>query len=439
MKQSSTKDVASPETISEQTLSNIQSKLFNQWADFNAQLLVNDATQGVLNDLGDWDSPVGITPKKETIPLEIGIPDTGSLPKNDLLQSTIKTFNKPGEAALVYGFGRGYKGLRAQLAARYSRNRGLQVSEDWFQLCNGSSGAIDLICRTLIQPGDVIISESPTYMGTLQNFKATQADVRSVPMDERGLLIPDLEALIEQLVSDGKNIKFIYTISTFHNPTGATLALNRRVELLAIAAKYGILILDDDAYGELYFDKPPPTALSVLSGGYGVITVGSFSKILATGLRIGWIHAHLNLLELFGKMRFAMGINQVMVRVVSDYIADGRLDAHAKGVRLIYQKKMETLADALQRHAGEFIDFNRPQGGFYLWVKLTQGLNAHDLWRTAAEEGVAFTRGANFFTARADPEQHIRIAYPWTDLDQLEEAALRFGKACRRVHAGDIA
>lgn len=370
--------------------------------------------------------------------MAIGIPDSRTLPKDAFLDSARRTITKPGEAAFIYGFGMGYTKLRAQLAERYSRDRGSQVNEEWFQLSNGSSGGIDLICRTLINPGDVIITESPTYMGTLRNFRGVLAQIESVPMDENGLLTAELEALIVTLKAAGKTIKFIYTISTFQNPTGATLSEQRRIELLRLAAEHGILILDDDAYGELYYDQRPPEPLSALSDGYGVITVGSLSKTLATGLRLGWIHARPELVQLMGKMRFAMGLNQMVVRLISEYMTDGALDEHTKQVRALYHQKMEILTGALENQAGELLSFDRPIGGFYLWVKLRDGLTADAVWRTATQEGVSTTPGTSFFPARIDHSgEHIRIAFPWTPIEDLEEGAARFAAACKRVAEGD--
>lgn len=419
-------------------LDKIQGELAALWSGRDFRSLASDATRGLIADRGDWDPPEGITPARELIRLAIGIPDTGTLPRTDIEAAAHRVMAKPGEAAFVYGFGMGYTRLRALLAERYSRERGLPVDEHWFQLCNGSSGAIDLICRTLIDPGDVIIAESPTYMGTLRNFKGVQADVRSVPMDEHGMSIDALSTCIDALKREGRTVKLIYTISTFQNPTGATLSRERRVQLLELAAKHDILVLDDDAYGELYFGDRPPPALSTLAGGHGVVTVGTFSKILATGLRIGWIHAEPKLVELFGKMRFAMGLNQLIVRIIADYMEDGRLDRHVEATRALYRQKMEVTADALMRHAGEFIEFSRPAGGFYLWANFP-GLNASDVWRTAYEEGVLVTPGVNFFPARTEAGEHLRIAFPWTPLDQLEEGARRIGLACRRVASGDAA
>lgn len=421
-------------------LEHIQARLRQRWADREFDDLVGAPARRLFRDAGDWDPPVGVEPKRELIRLAIGIPDSDTLPKQDLRESARRCIDEPGEAAWVYGFGMGYTRLRALLAERFSREKGLAVNEDGFQLTNGSAGAIDLIARTLVDPGDVIIVESPTYMGTLRNFKGVMADIRAVPMDADGLLIDELETLVRQLQSEGRRIKFIYTISTFQNPTGATLSPERRIELLRIAAEHDILILDDDAYGELYFGNRPPASLASLAGGYGVVTVGTFSKILATGLRVGWIQGDPAITAVFGKMRFAMGLNQLIVRMVADYMEEGRLDRHIDAARALYHTKMTTLADALDHHAGDFVTFTRPLGGFYLWVNLTGGITARDVWRTAYEEGVGFTPGVNFFPAREDPDgEHVRIAFPWTPIGQLEEGARRFGEACRRVARGETA
>ncbi len=419
-------------------IESIKAELAKRWAAFDASELVSDATGNLITSRGDWDPPAGIEPKRPLIHMAIGIPDGRTLPKDDFLEASRKVIAKPGEAAFIYGFGMGYTKLRAQLAERYSNNRGLPVDEEWFQLTNGSSGAIDLICRTLISPGDVIITESPTYMGTLRNFRAVLAQIESVPMDENGMLMNELETLIKTVKAAGKTIKFIYTISTFQNPSGATLSEERRVELLRLAAKHQILILDDDAYGELYYDAKPPTALSALGDGYGVITVGTLSKTLATGLRVGWIHGRPDIIQLMGKMRFAMGLNQMVVRLVSNFMQDGALDNHTNKVRALYRSKMEVLTAALEAHAGDLLSFNRPLGGFYLWVKLRDGLTADAVWRTATQEGVSTTPGTSFFPARVDHSgEHIRIAFPWTPMEDLEEGARRFSIACKRVSKGD--
>ncbi|MDP4766009.1 MAG: PLP-dependent aminotransferase family protein [Pseudomonadales bacterium] len=410
----------------------LQQQLLNRWSSAALENQANKVTSRLLHETGDWDPPAGIKPSTDPIPMAVGIPDSTTLPRDAFSSHASRILAQHDEAAWVYGFGAGYAKLRAQLAARINHSKGTHIDENWLQLTNGSAGAIDLICRCLINPGDVIITESPAYMGTLRNFRGVQAEIHSVPMDANGLDTQALQALVQSLQAQGKTIKLIYTIATFSNPTGASLTLARRLELLQIAADSGILVLDDDAYGDLYFGDQPPASLAALSAGHGVITVGSFSKVLATGLRIGWIQCTPALQKIFSSMRFAMGLNQLMVRVVSEFMQDGQLDSHINTVRQLYARKMHILADALDHHAGDFMDFSRPRGGFYLWASLHGGVTATNLWRQAAMQGVSITPGVNFYSGRKDPDgEHVRLAFSWTPIERLEEGAARIALACR--------
>ena len=214
-------------------------------------------------------------------------------------------------------------------------------------MTNGSSGGIDLIVRSLIDPGDVIICETPTYMGTLHNFRGVKADVRYVPVDEHGMRTEVLADTLASLRVEGKRVKLIYTIATFQNPSGVTLSLERRLQLLELACEYDAIVLDDEAYRDLWFEAPPPPALSALAGGWGVITVGSFSKTVATGIRVGWVHARPELLALFGRMRFGMGQNQFGLRAFGEFLARGEFEPHLERVRRVYQHKRDLLHQAM--------------------------------------------------------------------------------------------
>jgi 2-aminoadipate transaminase len=314
------------------------------------------------------------------------------------------------------------------------------TSPDTFQLSNGSSGAIDLVVRSLVDPGDVIIAECPTYMGTLHCFRGALARIELVPMDEEGLDTGALAELLERLAREGANVKLVYTISAFHNPTGTTLSLARRQALLELAARHDFLILDDEAYRGLWYETPPPPTLARLAGGHGVITVGSLSKIVATGLRIGWVHAPERFIRMFGRMRFAMGQNQLALRIVAELATSGAIEPHVERMRALYRDKMLRLADALRKQAGEWLTFREPEGGFYIWARLRDDMSARAVWRTAFAEGVAVNPGDGFLSHDAQPGgEHLRIAFSWTDGDQLEEAARRLGIACRRVAEGDPA
>ncbi len=416
----------------------IAEQLAAKWSARTPLDVANSFAAPLYGTAGEWDLPSDVTPKRELLYLAVGIPDADSLPKEALANAADMVLSRPGDLALRYGFGQGPEGIRAWLAEYRSRLEGFPVEPDWFQLTNGSAGAIDLVVRSLIDAGDVIIAESPTYMGTLHNFRGVGADVRCVPMDEDGLNVDALEALLDELAAEGRRVKLIYTISAFQNPSGVTLSEARRLRLLELACQHDAIVLDDEAYRELWFDEPPPQALSAMAEGWGVITVGSFSKTVATGIRVGYIHTRPDLLALFGRMRFAMGQNQFGLRTFGEFLIQGHYDAHLEKMRAIYKRKRDLMHEAmLQAGLDQFMDWQPPHGGFYIWAHLKPGLDRDAVWRTAVSEGIAVNNGAGF-TPLGDSE-HIRIAYPWTSEGDFAEAARRLRLACDRVVAGDAA
>jgi 2-aminoadipate transaminase len=413
-------------------------ELEKRWRDFDASELANTLLRPQLDAEGEWDPPKGVVPKRPLLYLSIGIPDGEALPREALHDALEKVFAHPSDAAFRYGYGD--VRTREYLAEIYSKNRGVEVTKDWFQMTNGASGAIDLVVRSLIDPGDVIVVEAPTYMGTLKNFRGVGADIRSVPMDEHGLDTERLAATIEAIESEGKRVKLVYTISAFHNPCGVCLSASRQRKLLDIAAEHGFLILDDVAYGDLYFGDAAPPAMAALCNGYGVITVGSFSKVLATGLRIGWVHARPELIALFARMRFDMGQSQLSHHMMGHFLGAGELERHADRMRALYREKMTVTAQALEKYAGNYLTFERPSGGYYIWVELRDGISAEAVWRTAMHEGVGLNPGHRFYPADAEATgEHIRFAFCYPPMEELEEAARRIGIACERVASGDVA
>ena len=405
--------------------------LQNCFAQRDVSTFASRAAFSLLHTAGEWDPPAGVQPKRPLLHFSIGIPDSATLPRSAIATAMNAVLDADDDAAFRYGLGAGYFPLRAWLAQHYAQERTYAFDADWFQITNGSSGAIDLVVRSLIDPGDVIIAEAPTYMGTLHNFRGVQAQVHTVPVDAHGLDTEVLRVRLQELRAAGKRVKLIYTISSFQNPTGFTLAHARRTALLELAAEHDCYVLDDEAYRELWFLEPPPPPLVELSQGHGVITVGSFSKILATGLRVGWIHAHPDLMNVFRRMRFAMGQNQIGLRAVANFVTGGNLAPHVTAMRALYHDKMRRTAAAIEKYAGAYLTFSRPSGGFYLWCALREGLSGQAVWRAAYEEGVSLNAGAGFHPERREPGiEHLRIAYAWIPLDDIEEAARRLGAAC---------
>ena len=226
--------------------------LAGRWSGRDPLELANEATRMLESSAADWSPPPGVEPKAPPVRLGVGMPDAATIPSNDL-RCALERALAPADGPLRYHFGPGFEPLRELLAARFVRETGMPIDLDWIRLANGSSGAIDLICRCLIEAGDVILAEQPSYMGTLHNFRAVQADVRAVPMDAEGIVTTELERSLCEVEAEGKRVKLIYTISSFHNPTAVTLAEQRRRDVLALAAEHGALILDDTAYRELWF------------------------------------------------------------------------------------------------------------------------------------------------------------------------------------------
>jgi len=414
--------------------------LITLWQDRGVREIAGHSARIRVDTPFEWAQPENIKPKKKLLYLSVGIPDTGSLPRKELNKAMQYVIRQEDDTSLRYGFGPGYYPIRKFLADTYSRERNLEVTDQWFFLCNGSSGAIDLVVRSIIDPGEVIITESPTYMGSLGNFMGVSAEICPVSMDQFGLDINELKHKIHALKKQGKRIKLVYTISTYQNPTGVTMSKERKERLLQLAAEEGFLILEDNAYGDLYYDTPDFHTLSGLSDGFGVITTGTFSKTIATGLRIGWICARPEFIRLFGRMKFDMGQNQMALRMMGRFLESGYFNRHLTNVRILYKKKMNVIADAIQHHLKDHVSFTRPAGGFYLWVKLADGLSAKDVWRTATQEGVAVNPGYSFFPDKKNTNgEYLRIAFSWAPMDQLEEAAVRLSVACKRVAQSDAA
>ena len=417
----------------------IRNRLAARWAERSPKAIANQFSAPLFGGPGEWDLPHDVTPKRELLYLAVGIPDVDSLPKAALEAGAHKVYGSSGDLAFRYGFGLGPEGVREWLAGHRNQLEDTDVTADWFQMTNGSAGAIDLIVRSLINPGDVIIAENPTYMGTLHNFRGVGAEIRFISMDNEGLKTDELDALLTHLADEGKTTRLIYTISAFHNPTGVTLSTARREALLEVAYKHDVMILDDEAYRELWYDEPPPRALSAMTEGYGVITTGTFSKTVATGIRVGYIHARPEILQLFSRMRFAMGQNQLGLRAFGAFLEAGEYQPHLEHVREVYRARRDLIHAALTREVSDYLEWDLPEGGFYLWASLKQGLKVNDVWRNCVEEGIAINPGTGFGEPGTPPAECIRIAYPWTPTSQFDEAARRIRLACERALRGDLA
>jgi 2-aminoadipate transaminase len=373
--------------------------------------------------------------KRPPISLAGGIPDAATQPREALVGAMRRALDTTDDAPLVYGGGRGFEPLRAGIARFFARDQSPTPAADDFILTNGAAGAIDLACASLLDPGDVVLSEVPTFTGSLRTMRGHQADIVGIRMDDEGIDLDDLDREIRALRRDGRTPKLIYTIPTFQNPTGVDMSMQRRVDLVGLASRHGILILEDTAYAELFFAAERRPSLSAIAGGQGVITAGTFSKVIATGLRVGWVQAPAPLIAQMLTARFDMGNSPLLHRMLYQYMTGGEFDDHVERMRALYRRKVETLAGALHELADPHIEFATPDGGFFLWLRLRDGLRARDVQAAAHEEGVMFPVGEAFYPDR-DPGpdgERIRLAYSWTAEADLREAAQRLALALESV------
>lgn len=364
-----------------------------------------------------------------------GLPDIPSLPGELLLRAARTVIAREQKEALQYGGTFGPYPLREEVARRSSRIEGIPVSVDQVLITSGSAHAIGVVCEALIDPGDTILVESPTFPGTLRTFKTFGARAIGVPMDDDGLRVDVVEDELKRLADGGIRPKFIYTIATHQNPAGCTMTLSRRERLVELARAYRTFILEDDAYGELWFDEPPPPSLFALSGGDHGVKISSFSKIIATGLRMGWTMGPPALVSRMAAVRYDMGTSPFQGRIIAEIIRNGDLDRHVANLREIYKRKLERVEDAIARYCADYCSYVRPRGGFFLWLALRPGLSSREVQRVANEKGVIVGQGPQFFVDPATTTDHLRIAFSYVPYEDIEQGIQLLGEAMAEVAA----
>lgn len=363
-----------------------------------------------------------------------GLPDIPSLPGEILLKASRAVIDREQKEALEYGGTFGPLPLRQAIAERSSKLEGIPVAVDQVIISSGSAHAIGMMCETLLNPGDVVLVESPNFPGSMRTIRSFGAEMVAVPMDEEGLRADLLELEMRKLADQGKRAKFLYCIPTHQNPAGCTLPLARRERVVELVKQYNTFVLEDDAYGELWFDQAPPPSIFALSNGDHGVKVSSFSKILATGLRMGWTMGPASLISRMSGVRFDMGTSPYMGRVIAETIHNGDLDRHIDRLRSIYKKKLDRMEDALGRYCAGYSTYSQPQGGFFLWLHLRPGLNSRDVQQAAAARNVVIGQGPQFF-ADSQVTNHVRLAFSYVAMEDIEEGVHRLGEAMAEVAA----
>ncbi len=372
-------------------------------------------------------SPAGV------IPLTYGFPDPGSFPIEALVAASAQVLRAHGRDALQYGPIAGPEPL-LDLLVRKLHAEGIEASLDNLLVTSGGSQGIDLVTHLLVDPGDRVIVEAPTFIGALQTFRNAEAELHEVPLDDGGLDVEALGALLERLAADGRQAKLIYTIPTFHNPAGVTLTEPRRRALVDLARRYGVLVLEDDAYSELRFEGERLPSLYSLAPEDCVIQVRTFSKILAAGLRLGYLVAPRALLPRLLQLKVDVGTSPFACYLAVAYASDppgtlDRLYAHIDELRAIYRERRDAMLGALEEYAPPGVEWTRPQGGFFTWLTLPEGLDAAALLPPATAAGVTYIPGSSYF-ARGAGARHLRLAFSFLPPADLVEGVRRL---CRVI------
>jgi DNA-binding transcriptional MocR family regulator len=388
-------------------------------------------------------SPSGV------IPLTYGFPDPGSFPIEPLIEAAARMLRTQGRDALQYGPIAGPEPFLDLLVTKLNAE-GIAVGQDNLLVTAGGSQGIDLVTHLLVDPGDTILVEAPTFIGALQTFRNAEAEVRDVPVDADGMDTAALGAVLEDLARQGRRPKFIYTIPTFQNPAGVTLSRERRAHLLELARRYGTVVLEDDAYSELRLEGETLPSLYSLDPEGGVLQIRTFSKILAAGLRLGYVVAPRALLPRLLQLKVDVGTSPFATHLAAAFAGDApgameRLQGHIQVLRGVYRERRDAMLEALAEYAPPGVEWTRPQGGFFTWLTLPEGLDAGTLLSRATAAGVTYIPGASYFAhpdgapAASSPlarggARHLRLAFSFLPPPELAEGIRRLCRVIGDAH-----
>ena len=357
-----------------------------------------------------------------------GYPDPESFPYEGMIDATARMMKVEGAQALTYGEAQGYRGLRELVSHKYELFEGLKVDPDNILVANGSGHALSLAFSAFVDVGDPLISEAPTFSGTLNTIRRHGARVLDAPVDAEGMVTSVVRERLEELSREGKRCKLIYTIDTFQNPSGPTLSLRRRHELIALAQEFDTLILEDDAYGELRFEGEPQPSLYALDDSGRVIRAGTLSKILGAGVRLGWLCAPREMVPVLQAFVFGGGVNPYVSRVATYFMRDN-LEGHVARLIAVYRAKRDAMLRGLwEVLTGTDVEISKPEGGFFIWIKLPTDTDPAKLSRLARDARVQYTPGPSFF-ANGGGERHIRLAYSYEAPERCYEGGRLIGRA----------
>ncbi|WP_209477283.1 aminotransferase-like domain-containing protein [Thermococcus stetteri] len=365
----------------------------------------------------------------DVISLAGGLPAPETFPVDIIKEIAQDVLTNHADKALQYGTTKGFTPLRLALARWMEKRYGIPMSKVEIMIVAGSQQALDLIGRVFINPGDIVVVEGPTYLAALQAFNYYEPEFISIPMDHDGMRVDLLEEKLEELEKQGKRIKFVYTVSTFQNPMGVTMSVDRRKKLIELAKEYDFLIVEDNPYSELRYSGEPVPPIKHFDDEGRVIYLGTFSKILAPGFRLGWVAAHPHFIRKMeiAKQSIDLCANTLAQVIAWKYVEDGHLDRHIPEIIEFYKPRRDAMLQALEEYMPEGVEWTRPDGGMFIWVTLPEGIDTKLMMEKAVAKGVAYVPGEAFFAYR-DIKNTMRLNFTYVPEDKIREGVRRLAE-----------
>ncbi len=350
-----------------------------------------------------------------TISLLLGHPDPTTLLMSDLREAMEHVIASPDAPSMLqYGPEQGTQPLIDVLREKIQRDQGCALQAANLMIVAGSTHAVDMLARLYAGAGSVVLVEAPTYADSLHVFRDQQVELCAVPMDADGLMPEALEQQLARLHAQGIVPRLLYTVPTFQNPTGRTLPTARRLEIIRLARRYNFLIVEDDVYRDLAFEGAVPPSFYALAQGEQVLSIGSFSKTLAPGLRLGWLLGSEEAIQRCvnsGTTQMGGGANPFTAHMVAEYCRRGAWERHIARMQSLYTMRRDSMLSALERYMPDGVEWTRPAGGFFIWLRLPEHIFAQQVKHLALQQGVAVAAGEGFFAHPAAGEHYLRLAY----------------------------
>jgi len=370
-----------------------------------------------------------LTERPEVISFAGGLPAPELFPIEEMKVVSRKVLEEMGQAALQYSATEGYPPLRKAITERM-KVFGIESDPDEILITSGSQQGLDFCAKIFIDPGDVVVVESPSYLGAINAFKAYQCNFVEVPTDQDGMLMEDLENVLKNT----PNVKYIYVIPDFQNPTGKTWSVERRKAFMALANQYDVPVVEDNPYGELRFEGEIPPSLKSMDPENRVIFLGTFSKTFTPGLRMGWVLAEKSILEKFilVKQGADLQTNSMTQRELAMFLEMYDLDAHIEKIKNVYRKRRDIMLKTMEETFPEGVTWTYPNGGLFTWVEFPEHINTRDLMVEAIKKNVACVPGGSFYP-NGGRENAIRVNYSNMPEDRIVEGIKRLAEVIREA------